>query len=66
MVWFLLILIKTHNMSNVKDQIKKDAHKAEKKMEHASNEIADKTKAAAKNVKSKADDLGHSIEKKMD
>ena len=53
-------------MPNVKDKIKKDAHKAEKKMEQASNEIVDKTKAAAKNVKSKADDLGHSIKKKMD
>jgi ElaB/YqjD/DUF883 family membrane-anchored ribosome-binding protein len=59
-------LNETHIMSNIKDQIKKDAHKAEKKMEHASHEIADKTKDEAEKVKSKAEDLGNSIKKKID
>jgi len=59
-------LNKTYNMSNVKDQIKKDAHKAEKKIDRAANEIADKTKGAAEQVKVKAEDLGHSIKKKID
>ena len=52
-------------MANVKDQIKKDAHKTEKKMEHASHEIADKTKGAAEKVKGKAEDLGHNTKKKI-
>ena len=59
-------LNKTYNMSNVKDQIKKDAHKAEKKMDHASHGIANKTKGAAEKVKGKAEDLGHTIKKKID
>jgi len=59
-------LNKTYNMSNVKDQIKKDAHKAEKKIDRAANEIADKTKGSAEQVKVKAEDLGHSIKKKID
>ncbi|HUZ57331.1 MAG TPA: hypothetical protein VMU83_00945 [Hanamia sp.] len=57
-------LNKTYNMSNVKDQIKKDAHKAEKKMGNASHEIADKTKGAAEKVKGKAEDWGHNLKKK--
>jgi hypothetical protein len=51
-------------MTNVKDQIKKDAHKAEKKMGNASHEIADKTKGAAEKVKGKAEDWGHNLKKK--
>ena len=66
MVRFLGDLNKTYTMSNVKDQIKKDANKAEKKVGHASHEIAEKTKNAAQKVKTKAEDLGHSIKKKMD
>ena len=31
-------------MSNAKDQIKKDTHKAEEKIDRASHKIADKTK----------------------
>jgi len=59
-------IFKTYNMSNLKDQIKKDAHKAEKKTEHASHEIADKTKEVAQKVKSKAEEVGRSVKKKMD
>lgn len=55
-------------MSHLKGQIKKDAHKAEKKMDHASDGIADKTKDAAEKVKGKgkAKDFGQKINMKMD
>ena len=52
-------------MSTIKDQVKKVGSKAEKKIAHASHEIADKTRGAAEKVKSNAEDLGHSIKKKM-
>jgi len=53
-------------MSNVKDQIKKDTHKAESKIGYASHEVADKTKEAAEKVKNIAKDLGHRLKKKVD
>ena len=35
-------------------------------MDHASHGIANKTKGAAEKVKGKAEDLGHTIKKKID
>jgi hypothetical protein len=45
--------------------LSKDARKAERKVDRASHEIADKTKDAAEKVKDEAKDLGHGIKKKL-